>query len=162
MSKSLIPKNGNDCIFTPRCLAKSIIDYFNPKGVICDPCMGDGAFFDQFPKSEELYWCEITKSVDFFNFDTKVNWIISNFPWSKYRAFLKHSMELSDNIVSLQMINAIFMRARLRDIQEMNFGIKQILFIDHPPKPFIQTGIQLGVIHLQKKYNGDCHFQYLK
>jgi len=158
---ALIPNGGNDRIFTPDFLSKSIIKHFNPKGKILDPCMGGGAFFNNFPNSEELRWCEIDKGVDFFNFSEKVDWVISNFPWSKYRAFLKHSMEIGENIVSLQMINALFMRARLRDIKEMNFGIKEILFIDHPPKPFVQTGIQLGVIHLQSKYNGHCNINYL-
>lgn len=152
MSNKLIPNNGNDKIYTPLYLSKFIIDYFNPKGLILDPCLGDGSFYNQYPVTESKDWCEIDKGKDFFSYSEKVDWVVSNFPWSKMRHFLLHSMEISDNIVSLSLVNAIFMKARLRDIKKMNFGIKEILLLETPPKPWPQAGLQLGAIHLQKGY----------
>lgn len=152
---SLIPSNGNDKIYTPEPLARYIINHFKPSGKILDPCMGKGAFIDNFPENSHKLGCEIDDGIDFFDVNQKVDWVISNFPWSKMRSFLLHSMEISDNIVSLALVNSIFMKARLRDIKKMNFGIKEILMLETPPKPWPQAGLQLGAIYLKKNYTGD-------
>ncbi len=71
-------------------------------------------------------------------------------------------MEVSDNVVFLCLINAFFMKARLRDIHSSGFGIKEILCVDTPPKPWPQTGFQLGAVHIQRGYKGDIKFTYEK
>lgn len=65
-------------------------------------------------------------------------------------------MELANDVVFLSLVNAFFMKARLRDIEEFGFRFKEILFVDTPPKPFPQFGIQLGCVHIKKGYVGDC------
>lgn len=94
---------SNDKIMTPLYLTKLIVNYFNPKGIILEPCKGSGNFLKFLPIHS--LWCEIDEGIDFFNFQEKVNWIITNPPWSKVRDFLYHSMELSENIVFLMTIN---------------------------------------------------------
>ena len=54
--KSLIPKNGNDKVYTPVYLCKRVIDYFNPQGQILEPCKGTGNFSNLMPNCD---WCEI-------------------------------------------------------------------------------------------------------
>ncbi len=44
MGNQLIPKGGNDCVQTPKKLAKDIVKHFNPTGNILEPCKGDGNF----------------------------------------------------------------------------------------------------------------------
>lgn len=158
-NRSLVPvfkkDPSNDVVFTPKNLAKDIIDHFNPTGSILDPCSGEGVFFNNFPQNDGNDWCEITKGRDFFNHSKKHDWIVSNPPWSLIRPFLKHSMELSDNIVFLCLVNAFFMKARLRDMKEHNFGIKEIYFVDTPPKPWPATGFALGAIYVKRGWNGD-------
>jgi hypothetical protein len=98
-------------------------------------------------------WCEIDKGKDFMEVKGHWDWIITNPPYSQYRAFLKKSMEVADNVVFLQLINATFYRARLRDIVEMGFGIKEILCFD-TPKEFPQFGFQMGCVHYAKDFRG--------
>ena len=45
------PKNtpDKDIVMTPEYLAKDIIQHYEPKGLILDPCRGTGAFYDNYP-----------------------------------------------------------------------------------------------------------------
>lgn len=149
MGRPLAQKNGNDDVQTPIYLTKSIINHFNPKGTILEPCCGEGNFLKAMPNAE---WCEIKKGKDFLSINGHWDWIITNPPYSKYRDFLNKSMEVANNIVYLQLINATFYKARLRDIFSKGFGIKEILLVD-TPKEFPQFGFQLGCIYYQKNYN---------
>ena len=188
MGRSIIPNGGNDLIFTPPELAQQIVDYFDPFGQtpldltsgeimniqVMEPCKGQGAFVDALLNNARKYnydntvsWCELTEGVDFLATELPANmhynhyhWIVTNPPWSKFREFLKKSMQISDNVVFLSLVNAFFFKARFRDIKEHGFGFKEIVFIETPPKPWPQFGIQLGVVHLQKGYRGDTQFTH--
>ena len=154
---------SNDEVMTPDSLAYEIIEHFLPSeilliGKMLEPCCGDGTFLKYMQGSD---WCEINKGRDFFDYNKKVDWIITNPPWSKIRKFLQHSMELSDNIVFLMTINHLWTKARLRDIKKARFGIKEIMLLD-TPKEFPQMGFQLGAIHLQKGWGGDIKLNDLK
>ena len=151
MGKSLTQKNGNDRIMTPIYLCKKIVEHFKPTGKILEPCSGTGNFLKVLPANTD--WCEIDKGKDFFDYNNKVDWIITNPPYSKYRAFLNKSMEIANNIVFLQLINAIWYKARLRDMFSHNFGIKEIFLLD-TPKEFPQFGFQMGCVYFQKNYKG--------
>lgn len=149
--------NSNDVVMTPKSLAYEIDKHFNPIGKILEPCCGDGVFIDVIHERQtgiHVDWCEINKGRDFFDYDEKVDWIITNPPWSKIRPFLQHSMEVADNIVFLVTVNHLWTKARIRDIREAGFGIKEIMLIDMP-KEFPQSGFQLGAIHLQRDWKGD-------
>jgi len=142
--------NSNDVVMTPLSLSKQIVEHFEPIGKILEPCCGDGSFLKYLPNAD---WCEITKGKDFFDCKNKYNWIVTNPPWSKIRLFLQHSMKLADNIVFLMTVNHLFTRARIRDVNEAKFGIKEILLLDMP-KEFPQSGFQLGAIYLKRSYKG--------
>jgi len=142
--------NSNDDIMTPKYLAKALIKYFKPKGKILEPCKGTGNFLEYLPK--DALWCEIKEGKNFFNFYDRVDWIITNPPWSQIRNFLRHSLKISNNIIFLMTINHLWTRARLRDIKNANFGIREII-IFNTPKEFPQLGFQLGAINLKKNYN---------
>jgi hypothetical protein len=145
----------NDCVQTPIEVTKQIVKHFNPKGKILEPCKGEGNFLKVLPK--ETLWCEILEGKDFFDFNERVDWIITNPPYSIFRKFMNHSMELADEIVFLITINHIWLKARLRDIKEKGFGIKEIILLD-TPKTFPSSGFQVGVIHLSKGYKGNIKF----
>ena len=160
MSRLLNPKGGDDCVQTPELLAKSIIEYFAPKGLILEPCRGESSFYNNLPEPKD--WCEIKEGKDFFcDYHEKVNWIITNPPFSLMRKFLQHSMQLSDNIIFLCPINHIIgLKARLRDIRENGFYIREILQID-TPKEFPSSGFQWAANYLNKE-KGDCKISYLQ
>ena len=160
-TRSIIPKGGNDIVMTPPYLADKLVRYFIPPNVsVLEPCAGNNAFVDALSNCNGLLidWCEISKGRDFFDYKEKHDWIITNPPFSQFRAFLKHSMELADNIVFLSLINAFFMKARLRDMKESNFNFHTIMCLATPPAPWPQFGIQLGAIYIKKDYNGDVKF----
>lgn len=158
MTRSFIPKQNSpdrDLVMTPRELAKEIIDHYSPKGIILDPCRGQGAFYDQFPRNEKRVWCELEQGKDFFNWNTQVDWIITNPPWSKIKPFLIHSMTLSDNICFLIPFNHFSTKHRIRLIHEAGYGIKEFFGVDTPKnKTWPNSGFQLGVTHIKKGYIG--------
>lgn len=158
---ALCPTGGDDRIYTPSYLAKQIVDHFKPEGRILEPCKGTGAFLEHLPLHTR--WMEIDEGRDFLNDPPEIShydWAMTNPPWSKFRAFLNRSMEQADNIVFLSLLNAFFMKARVRDMREKGFGIKEILMVDTPPKPFAQTGFQLAATHIQRGYSGDVKIVY--
>ena len=157
MNRPIIPKGGNDKIMTPVYLCKQIVEHFKPFGKILEPCCGSGNFL----KVMKADWCEIDKGRDYLEVQGHWDWIITNPPYSKLRLFLNKSMEVADNIIFLSLINAIWYRARLRDLREHNFGIRELLLLD-TPKEFPQFGLQLGCIYLQKDYKGDIEFEDIK
>lgn len=165
--RRLIPTNTkrDDCVQTPRELARELVKHFKPFGKILEPCKGDGNFLKEMEGYGQNIltpeWCEILEGKDFFDFNEKVDWIITNPPYSKMRKFIQKSMEVADNIVFLTTINHLWLKARLRDIGEKNFGIKEILIFD-TPKTFPQSGFQIGCFYLQKNYKGNIKFGGLK
>lgn len=144
----LTTKNGNDVVYTPDVLCKYIVDYFKPVGKILEPACGDGAFLKHLPDAD---WCEIQKGRDYFEYVDYgfYDWVITNPPFSKMRAFLKHSYDIgAKNILFLCPVNHIIgMKARMRDMKESGYEIKEILLID-TPKEFPQSGFQWGVTHI--------------
>jgi len=104
--------------------------------------------------------CEIDAGSDFFNWQEPVDWIVTNPPWSQFRAFLRHSMEVADNVVFLALLNAWFMRARVADMRAAGFGLVESLMLDTPPKPWPQTGFQLAAVHARRGHDGPLKFSY--
>ncbi|RLG10262.1 hypothetical protein DRN73_08195 [Candidatus Pacearchaeota archaeon] len=142
---------SSDEYMTPIYLCKQIIDYFKPNGLILEPCKGTGNFLKACPK---MIYCEQKENKPFEKFNKKVDWVITNPPWSKFKFFLEKSFSVSNyHVVFLVTINHIFTKARVKLARNYNFGLKDILYID-TPKEFPQTGFQLGVIHWQKDYKG--------
>ncbi len=154
MSRPLVPKGGNDRIYTPRLLAQSIVEHFAPSGSLLEPCKGEGAFVKAMAGYGAVFACEIDEGTDFFDFASRVDWVITNPPWSQFRAFLRHAMSLADNVVFLALMNAWFMRARVQDVRNAGFGYVESLLLPTPPKPWPQTGFQLAAVHIRKSHTG--------
>lgn len=142
---------SDDVVQTPLEMAKRLVLHFKPEGRILEPCCGEGHFLKYLPTAD---WCELKEGRDFLNWDKPVDWIITNPPWSKIRPFLQHSMLWAQDVVFLLTINHIWTKARLRDIQEAGFGLKEICLLEMPDS-FPQSGFQLGAVHLQRHWKGD-------
>ena len=141
---------SNDDIQTPPELAARIVAYFRPEGRILEPCAGAGHFLACLPRVD---WCEIKRDRDFFDYRERVDWIITNPPWSQIRAFMAHAFSLADQVVFLMTVNHAWTRARLRIARERGFGLRAILLVDTPAS-FPQSGFQLGAIHYQRGWTG--------
>jgi len=70
-------------------------------------------------------------------------------------------MEVADNVVFLCLVNAFFMKARQQDMRKAGFGMKEILFVPTPAKPWPQTGFSLGAVYIQKDYLGPVIHSHL-
>ena len=98
--------NKNDVVFTPDWLAKQICEMFDIKGKVLEPCKGEGAFLKYLPK--ETDWCEIADNKNYYDYNKKVDWIVTNPPYSDFNRFLEHSFNLADNIVLLVPVAKMF------------------------------------------------------
>lgn len=141
----------SDIVFTPIHIATWIINYFSPNGKILDPCMGNGAFYNQFPG--EKFWCEITLGRDFFEYKQIVDWIITNPPFTRIEDFMEHAFKLSKNVVYLLPAHKTFSSwKRIRLIEDYG-GIKTILLIKGQQCNF-PFRYPYGVFYFKKKYKG--------
>lgn len=162
--KKLIPKGGNDRVYTPDYLAEAIVNHYKPWGKCLEPCAGGGAFSRAMRKFgvAEVVEYEIDNGKDFLlaSENERFDWSMSNWPWSIFRKFLQKNMRVANNIVTLTTNNHIFaMKARRRDIKEAGFYIREELLMN-TPKEFPQSGFQLSAILLTKEA-GDCKISYL-
>ena len=169
MTKSLVhnkrrfcpPKNSpeKDLVMTPEYVAQDIINHFNPTGRILDPSRGEGAFYDNFP-TDNKDWCELGENKDFLTYSDKVDWIITNPPWSLMQKFLEHGMKIADNIVYLTTFNHYTTKRRIREMRKNNFAIKEVYCIPTPPNPWPQLGFQLAAVYTQRDYDGGITMSY--
>ncbi len=146
--------SSNDDVQTPLDLAERIVRHFNPKGKVLEPCSGQGNFMRFLPGARS---CEIKRGEDFFEWQERVDWIITNPPWSHIRDFLQHSIKMADNIVFLMTVNHVWTKARIRDIYGSGFALKEICLVEMP-ESFPQSGFQLGAIHIARGHHGPIQF----
>ena len=143
----------NDNIMTPIEISKMIIDMFNITGIVLDPFKGEGSFYNQFPKNCIKDWCEIKEGIDFFKYNKKVDWIISNPPYSILDDILEHSFEIADNIVYLVPLSKIVSSmGRIRKIS--NYGGVPYIYILSASKCKFPFGFPACVVYFKKNYKG--------
>jgi tRNA1(Val) A37 N6-methylase TrmN6 len=162
MAQSLIPHGGNDKVYTPDDLALKIVKHFKKqiKGRVLEPCAGHGAFVRALQKEGfKPVELELDRGLDFFEHHGKVDWIITNPPWSKARDFARHAYTISHDVVFLITANHFTaLKARFRDMREAGFAMREIVLVDTPPAPWPQSGFQLTAIHFQKGWKGKTRF----
>ena len=164
--RRLIPPTnapGQDIVLTPQILARHIVDVFADamSGELLDPCRGASAFYDAFPPHLTAHWCELSEGRDFFGWTRRVNWVMTNPPFSKLRDFLNHAMAVSDNVVFLAALSHFGTRARIRDIRTAGFGLRRVLLVP-TPRDWPSSGFQFAAVHLQRGWNRGCVFQHLE
>ena len=141
---------SNDDIQTPVELARLIVEHFQPIGRILEPCAGDGHFLQHLLGAD---WCEIKRGREFLSYQGRVDWIVTNPPWSQIRPFLQQGFAVADQVVFLMTINHAWTKARLRIAREHGFGLRTLLLVD-TPRSFPQSGFQLGAVHYQRGWTG--------
>lgn len=144
---------ANDKVYTPENIAKQLIDKLpiQQSDTILEPCRGKGAFYNNFPSQNIKYYCEIDENIDFFDFNTKVDWIITNPPYSIYDKFVEHCFELSDNVCLLVPFSKISnSMGRIKQIKKYG-SIKKIWFVSAGKCGF-PFGFPCAFVWYQKDY----------
>lgn len=152
-----IPVLPSDIVYTPDFVSKNIMDSLKPKGKCLDPCKGDGAFYKYMPKGSD--YCEIQEGKDFFDYNSYIDWIIGNPPYSIFEQFLKKSFEISDNVSFLVPTNKIFQRQLIMEMINKYGGIKSIIIYGSGQLIDFPFGFSVGNFHFQKDYKGAADFK---
>lgn len=146
---------SNDVVMTPRTLAVSLVSHLGIGGRVLEPCAGDGAFVDAIRSAGlAVESCEISAGSDFFQWTEQVDWIVTNPPWSQFRAFLAHSLLVADNVAMLATVNHWWTKRRVSDVVSSGFGYRRLVLCDWPDE-FPASGFQLGMMHVMRGWRGE-------
>jgi hypothetical protein len=146
---------SRDVACTQDRIAAEIVNRYRPRGVVLDPCAGDGAFARLMPG---CLTCEIREGRDFFAFDRGVDWIVGNPPYSILNAWLEHSFALASDIVYLLPIAKVFgSRKRLLAIQDYG-GIVEVYAPWTGRAVGFAFGWACGAVHFRRGHRGPTQF----
>lgn len=172
MNRKGVPTKANktkkataaDIVFTKENTARYIVDYFKKYGSdigsILEPASGKDVFYNLFTNKEK-YRCEITDGYDFLEFDKKVDWIITNPPYSIYDLFLEKSFEVSDNVVFFVPIAKAFKSNKVQNLVIGYGGLKEIVYMGGGSKHGFGFGFLVGCLYYQRGYSGSCKITYV-
>ncbi len=124
-----------DVVLTPPNLAAQMVRSLSiaAGSKVCDPCLGQGAFFDAFDPSWDSHWCEIALGVDFLSCQDTFDWCISNPPFSLAKEWLLHSAKVCREgfayILPLHSLTA----HRLGLLEDLGWHISSLLIFPSPP-----------------------------
>lgn len=152
---------ANDRVMTPRPLARQIVHYFPIAGKALEPCMGDGAFLEPLAGIVETDWCEVDKGRDFFDYTGKVDWIVTNPPYSIYDRFLSKCFEVADNVVLLVPLSKTLKSIRIERMVDAYGGLRSIHILGGGGVAGFPFGFLTGVVHYERGYKGPIHRSWL-
>ena len=142
-------------VFTPDYVAEDAVAILRPSGIILDPCLGDGSFYNAFPSSETKMWCELDKGKDFFSFDERVDWVIGNPPYSIYLEWLQHSFKIAHDVAYLVPVNKVFQRWVVMDLIAKYGGIRHMIVYGSGIQIGMPFGFSVAMFHFKKGWKGD-------
>jgi len=149
-----IELHPQDVVYTPDWVARDMVSFFNPSGVVLDPCKGDGVFM-KYLKSAE--WCEIREGKDFYAWHNHVDWVFGNPPYSQFSKWLGHSMDIAENICYFipltRLFNSGFFIKRI-----MKWGnIAHMRYYADGKELGWNIGFAIGAVHFKKGYTGPMY-----
>ena len=151
---------STDEVYTPDWCAKDMVEHFRPTGSILEPCKGEGVFLKYLPRGTP--WCEIREGVDFFDWLDPVDWIMSNPPYSNFRAWLRHSFKVAENSVYLLPLRNVFNAfGQLQEVRERGW-VKHIRIYGTGTVLKFPMGNAMGAIHFMRGYHGDTSWSWYR
>ena len=94
--------------------------------ILLDPFYGRGAFHSKFPDINIKFWCEIEKGVDFFTYNQRVDWIVSNPSFSKLTKVLNHCADICNKGFGLVMLSMHLSPKRVTDLRDKGFKLTKM------------------------------------
>ena len=125
-------KVANDKIYTPLPIAKRMIELCNiqPNDTVLDCSKGAGVFYDNLPECKKD-WCEVDTDIvgndikDYFDYNTNVDLVIGNPPYSLWDKWIEHTMKITNKFCFIFGVLNLT-QPRVRDILNNGFGITKI------------------------------------
>ena len=156
--------NQSDKVYTPEFIVDEVLSIFLPKvnyfETLLEPFKGGGAFYDCMPLGR-TDWCEIDEGVDFFEYNKKVDWIITNPPYSIFKEILPKMLEIADNIVIVIPANKLLSSMpRLMDIKRAGCNIRQVHYLGSGRQLKFPFGFPVAAVHIERGYTGFVETTY--
>ena len=125
-------------MFTPSDISKDIISNLDIKKTdkVLEPFKGQGSFYNQLPQCQKFY-CEKDENIDFFNWTTPIDLIVSNPPFkiliddkpkNGLIPIIEHSITIANRfgyLINHRIFNALTVR-RLNLWQKQGYVITYI------------------------------------
>ena len=147
-------------VATPPALSKALVAYLKPSGHLLEPCSGEGSFVMPLLPYGKVSAIDIAHGHRFEDWTEHVDWVFTNPPWNHFRVFLEKALTVSDHLAFLVTVNHWWTKRRVRAVREAGFGYKDLLLCDWP-KEWHSTGFQLGMMHLERGYDGPLNIQHV-
>lgn len=145
-------KNYSDVHYTHPALARLILNYVKPSGVILEPFSGGGAFYDHM--GEGALWCEQAKGRDFFDFHTPVDWIVTNPPYSNLTDVMRHAFTISQHTVFLVPLSKVYSSAPRMALVNDVASIRRQFYLGPGRKIGFDIGFPFAAMEFVKGYQG--------
>lgn len=142
----------SDVHFTDAAVARAVVEHFRPVGRCLEPFKGGGAFLEALPDGSD--WCEIEEGRDFFQYGQRVDWLVTNPPFSSLTAVFEHAFEVSDNCVFLIPISKYWSSAPRLEAVGRYGGLAEILHMGRGRAIGFHTGFPFGAMHFKRGYRG--------
>ena len=143
----------NDELYTPQSLAKKFISHIDiePSDSCFDPFYGTGAFYNNFNNNSDNDFTEINLGSDFFKYNKKHDWGISNPPFSQLTNIIKHTLNLSIKGFAYVIPSYSLTHQRLKLINSFGFYINRIIYFENPKQ--WRLGFQMLFVIFTKEQN---------
>ena len=136
---------------TPVELARKLVALvpLKPGDVVLDSAVGNGAFYENYPLFVNKDCCDTLIGVDFLAYSKKVDWIITNPPYSNLDAWFSKATEVSRKGFAYLLGFTNITPRRIEMANKVGFGLTQI----HLCKVFHWFGISAFTIFEKGKGN---------
>lgn len=148
--------NPADKVYTPDNIVEDVLNHYkanvNKSQTIMEPFRGTGNFYKKLEclSNHTVEWCEIDEGVDFFQTETKVDWIITNPPYSIFKDVLPKCLEVADNNILVIPVNKLLSSVpRLMDIKRAGHGIKEVYYLGSGRQLKFPFGFPVAAVHIQ-------------
>ena len=147
-----------DIVYTPDWVARDMIDYFRPTGKILEPCRGDDAIYRYLPAGSD--WCEIERGRDFFKWDKKADWIITNPPFERFADWHGHGLYIAPNVVYLLPAHLFFRAGSRIEHARKDGWMKHVRFYGNGGDLDFPMGNPIAAMHFVRGYLGNTSWSW--
>ena len=115
---------AKDVFYTPAAVAETHIKSIQalPTDIWLDPFAGKKVYYNAFPTNNKHY-TEISEGKDFFSFQTPVDIICSNPPYSCIDKVLQHSISLQPRVISYLLLEGKLTPKRLEFMNKHGYSL---------------------------------------